>query len=98
MPLFEIHKTELKSIEQSNFNLEKDLQHVIEKSLNVVFNSKFVASEFSTGAVHAGRIDTLAISEDGNPVIIEYKKVESSDLINRSCCHCEPSEAIHHSV
>lgn len=47
MPLFEIHKTELKCIEQSNFNLEKDLQHVIEKNLNVVFNSKFVAFEFA---------------------------------------------------
>jgi predicted transport protein len=33
---------------------------------------------------HAGRIDTLALSEDDNPVSIEYKKVESSDLINES--------------
>src|SRR5439155_11321430 len=32
----------------------------------------------------AGRIDTLALSEDSNPVIIEYKKVESSELINQS--------------
>jgi len=32
----------------------------------------------------AGRIDTLAISEDNNPVIIEYKKVASSELINQS--------------
>jgi hypothetical protein len=43
-----------------------------------------VATEFSTGARHAGRIDTLGLSEDNNPVIIEYKKVESSDLINQS--------------
>jgi hypothetical protein len=31
-----------------------------------------------------GRIDTLAISEDNNPVIIEYKKSASSDQINQS--------------
>jgi predicted transport protein len=43
-----------------------------------------VATEFSTGAEHAGRIDTLALSEDNNPVIIEYKKVESSELVNQS--------------
>jgi hypothetical protein len=43
-----------------------------------------VASEFSTGALHAGRIDSLALSSDNNPVIIEYKKVESSELINQS--------------
>ena len=49
-----------------------------------MFGCRFVASEFPTGAQHAGRIDTLALSEDNNPVIIEYKKVESSDLINQS--------------
>ncbi len=49
-----------------------------------LFACRFVASEFSTGAIHAGRIDTLALSEDCNPVIIEYKKVESSELINQS--------------
>ena len=42
------------------------------------------ASEFSTGNFHSGRIDSLAISEDNNPVIIEYKKVASSELINQS--------------
>ncbi len=84
MPLFEINKTSLSSVEQSNFNLERELQTLIERNLEVVFNCRFVASEFSTGAVHSGRIDTLALSEDGNPVIIEYKKVESSDLINQS--------------
>ena len=41
------------------------------------------ASEFSTGNFHSGRIDSLAISEDNNPVIIEYKKVASSELINQ---------------
>ena len=34
--------------------------------------------------LHAGRIDALALSEEDNPVIIEYKKVESSELINQS--------------
>ena len=57
---------------------------MVEANLGPVFNCRFVASEFSTGAVHAGRIDTLALSEDCNPVIIEYKKVESSELINQS--------------
>jgi predicted transport protein len=43
-----------------------------------------VQSEFPTGVHHSGRIDTLALSEDDNPVIIEYKKVESSELVNQS--------------
>lgn len=84
MPIFEIDNASLSRVEQKNFPLEKDLQSLIEKNLEVVFNCQLVASEFSTGAVHAGRIDTLALSEENNPVIIEYKKIESSELINQS--------------
>lgn len=84
MPLFEMSGNSLVSVEQTNFSVEKELQTLIEKNLATVFNCRFVASEFSTGALHAGRIDSLALSEDNNPVIIEYKKVESSELINQS--------------
>ncbi len=84
MPLFQKTSENLLAVEQTNFASEKALQTLIERNLKAVFNCRFVASEYSTGAQHAGRIDTLAISEDNNPVIIEYKKVESSDLINQS--------------
>jgi predicted transport protein len=84
MPLFQIANESLVSIAQSDLDSEKRLQALVEKSLGQTFNCRFVASEFSTGATHAGRIDTLALSEDNNPVIIEYKKVEASDLINQS--------------
>ncbi len=84
MPLFQITSNSLASVGQANFDSEKQLQRLIESNLLAAFNSRFVASEFPTGALHAGRIDTLALSEDHNPVIIEYKKVESSELINQS--------------
>jgi len=84
MPLFEISDSRLIPVEQANFTAEKELQALVEKNLQAVFNCRFVASEYSTGALHAGRIDSLALSEDSNPVIIEYKKVESSELINQS--------------
>lgn len=84
MPLFEIAGEKLSSVEQFNFSTEKELQALIEKNLVPVFNCRFIATEFSTGSVHSGRIDTLALSEDLNPVIIEYKKIESSELINQS--------------
>ena len=84
MPLFHQSSDKLLAVEQSNFSTEKVLQHLIESNLPVVFNCRFVASEYPTGTLHAGRIDTLALSEELNPVIIEYKKVESSDLINQS--------------
>ncbi len=84
MPLFHLDDQKLTIVKQRKFLKEKDLQHLIEKNLDIIFNCKFVASEFFTGQVHSGRIDTLALSEDNNPVIIEYKVVESSDLINQS--------------
>jgi len=57
---------------------------LIETNLPLLFGARFVATEFSTGAKHAGRIDTLALDENDNPMIIEYKVIESSDLINQS--------------
>jgi predicted transport protein len=84
VPIFNISGNTLSAVEQRNFSSEKTLQTLIEKNLQTVFNCRFVASEFSTGPQHAGRIDSLAISEEDNPVTIEYKKVESSQLINQS--------------
>jgi predicted transport protein len=84
MPLFQLTKDILVAVAQSDFPDERTLQRLIENNLKTVFNFRFVATEFSTGSVHAGRIDSLALSEDGNPVIIEYKRVASSELINQS--------------
>lgn len=84
MAIFEIENSKAKRVKLSEFKLEKNLQFLVEGSLDVIFNCRFVATEYSTGNIHSGRIDTLAISEDNNPVIIEYKKVASSDLINQS--------------
>lgn len=84
MPLFEIAGPKLNLIRPANFQFEKELQALVEGNLGTVFNCRLVAREFPTGQQHAGRIDTLALSEDGNPVIIEYKKVESSELVNQS--------------
>lgn len=84
MPVFNNVDGTLSIVPLTEFALERDLQKLIENNLDSTFGSKFVASEFSTGSVHGGRIDTLALSEDGNPVIIEYKKVETSGLINQA--------------
>ncbi len=84
MPMFEIAKVNMAPVSQTNFKTEKQLQGLVETNLETIFSCRLIATEYSTGAQHAGRIDTLALSEDNNPVIIEYKKTESSDLINQS--------------
>lgn len=84
MAIFEIKDNKVNRIKPTEFRIEKDLQNLVENNLQIFFNCRFVATEFSTGNIHSGRIDTLGISEDNNPVIIEYKKVASSELINQS--------------
>lgn len=84
MPLFTIDRQTVKPVPSTNFDKEAQLQGLVEGNLEAIFNCRFVATEFVTGIQHAGRIDTLALSEDNNPVIIEYKKVVSSELINQS--------------
>lgn len=84
MPTFRISGSSLTTIKRSDFKSEKELQNLIEANLLEIFGCRFVATEFATGALHSGRIDSLALSEDGNPVIIEYKKTEDSKLINQA--------------
>ncbi len=84
MPLFQRDKQKLEMIRPTKFSNEKELQTLIEANLYEMFSCHFVATEFSTGSVHGGRIDSLALSEENNPVIIEYKVVESSQLVNQS--------------
>lgn len=81
MPLFDIKGDMVSPVAQVEFQSEKSLQALVEKNLKAIFNCSFVATEFKTGPVHNGRIDTIAVSEDGNPVIIEYKKVASGEVV-----------------
>ena len=73
MPLFIVSSNNLSRVGQKNFAKENQLQQLIENNMEEVFGCRLVASEFHTGGQHAGRIDSLALSEDENPVIIEYR-------------------------
>lgn len=44
---------------------------------------RFLASEYATGKTHRGRIDSLGIDENGCPVIIEYKRHSTENVINQ---------------
>ena len=81
--LLENDKGTLKVVQVVDFALEKDLQKLMEANLEAVFDCIVVKSEFSTGREHRGFIDTLAISAEGYPVIIEYKKVPHPGLVTQ---------------
>jgi predicted transport protein len=63
--------------------LEKSLQTVIENNLFTFLGVRFLASEYSTGRTHGGRIDTLGLDENHRPVIIEYKRSVNENVINQ---------------
>lgn len=63
--------------------VEKTLQTLFEANLETLLGIRFLASEYSTGPVHGGRIDTLGLDEDGSPVIIEYKRHSNENVINQ---------------
>lgn len=63
--------------------LEKSLQRLIEQHLEAFLGVRFLATEYSTGKDHGGRMDTLGIDENGCPVIIEYKRSSNENVINQ---------------
>jgi RecB family endonuclease NucS len=72
--LFRIAGNTAKEIQGTASHLEKPLQNLIEENLAPLLGIRFLASEYSTGKTHAGRIDTLGLDENDSPVIIEYKR------------------------
>jgi len=81
--LFRISNSGVSDIEGYSVAVEKSLQSFIEKNLETLLGVRFLASEYSTGRVHRGRIDTLGIDENGSPVIIEYKRALNENVINQ---------------
>lgn len=81
--LFRITKGVAEELAGESVSLEKSLQILIEKNLEILLGVRFLASEYSTGKTHAGRIDTLGLDENGCPVILEYKRALNENVINQ---------------
>lgn len=63
--------------------IEKTLQNLIESEMETFLGVRFLAGEYSTGAKHRGRIDSLGLDENGCPVIVEYKRHSNENVINQ---------------
>lgn len=51
--------------------------------METLLGVRFLASEYGTGPVHGGRIDSLGLDENGSPVIVEYKRGVDAGVINQ---------------
>ncbi|MFE1199566.1 DUF5655 domain-containing protein [Streptomyces olivaceoviridis] len=61
--------------------IEADVQGLIEANMETLLGVRFLASEYGTGPVHGGRIDSLGLDENGSPVIVEYKRGVDAGVI-----------------
>ena len=83
LKLFRLDKGVATEMTGGSVALEKALQTVIEANMDTLFGVRFLATEYSTGAKHGGRIDSLGIDENGSPVIFEYKRSMNENVINQ---------------
>ncbi|WP_225447297.1 hypothetical protein [Streptacidiphilus sp. PB12-B1b] len=56
----------------STVRLERALQLRVEAGLEEMLGIRLVASEYTTGRWHRGRVDTLGLDENNAPVVIEF--------------------------
>lgn len=82
MPIFKEENGKLKKLKVSPFTKEKTLQCMVEQNLLEVLDLHFLATEYPT--TFGGRIDTIAVDNNGAPVIIEYKLNKNENVINQA--------------
>ena len=81
--LFKLNQNSVTELESKSVDVEKSLQTLMENHLEDMLGIKFLASEYSTGKQHGGRIDSLGLDEHNCPVIIEYKRGRDENVINQ---------------
>lgn len=84
MALYKINGEKLTQLKISKFGFEKHLQKLCENNLEELFEVKFVATEFPFADEYSGRLDTIGIDKECNPVIVEYKLDQNSSVISQS--------------
>jgi len=83
LKLFRISEGVASELASSSVALERSLQKLIEANMETLFGVRLLASEYSTGIRHGGRMDSLGIDENGSPVIFEYKRAVNESVINQ---------------
>ena len=83
LKLFRVSDGTAHEIHGSSVALEKSLQTLIERNMEALFGVRLLASEYSTGPVHGGRMDSIGIDENGSPVIFEYKRSTNESVVNQ---------------
>ena len=77
-------KEKVSHLSGSTVLLESSLQRLIEENMEIFFEVTFLASEYSTGPVHGGRIDSLGLDD----MHITVRRSRDS-VLDRAICPVE---------
>ncbi|MEV8333072.1 transporter [Streptomyces niveus] len=83
LKLFHTTKSGATEVAPRLAEVEADVQGLVEAHMETLLGVRFLASEYATGPVHGGRIDSLGLDENGSPVIVEYKRGVGAGVINQ---------------
>lgn len=87
MELYNLNKENLEEVNLVPFKLEKDIQALVEKNTESIFELEFIESEFR---VEKYRIDTLCFDLENNSfVIVEYKKGSSYSVVDQGMTYLQ---------
>ncbi|KQP21476.1 DUF5655 domain-containing protein [Pseudorhodoferax sp. Leaf267] len=81
--LFRLSAGRASELPASSAALERQLQALIEAQMETFLGVRFLATEYTTGKTHRGRIDSLGLDENACPVIVEYKRHSNENVINQ---------------
>ena len=85
MPIFKIKNLKISPIREKKIDLERDIQRLTEKNLDIIFGWEFLATELQIGQFF---IDTLVYDPESKAfVIIEYKKDKSFSVIDQGVAY-----------
>lgn len=81
MQLFQRDGTRCRPIEQWLAPLEQDIHQLIGANLETLLGVRLIGHEIET---QYGRMDTLGIDAFGGPVIVEFKRARTDNIINQA--------------
>lgn len=81
--LFKLENKNVKKITEKFFNLEKDIQSLVENNMEALLGLEFIATEFQVDNSNL-RLDSVAYDKENNAFkIIEYKRGRNESLIDQ---------------
>jgi hypothetical protein len=79
--LYKVVNNKLQAVDSQDFQLEREIQALVEENVSELFGLQFVSSEF---AVSDFRLDSLCFDEENNSfVVIEYKRGSNYSVIDQ---------------